>query len=301
MNRPDTLEGYSCPVFIVSLGPGDPELITLKALHAMQRANRIFCPETPVAQEAGGGTASRAADILRQLGIPMEAVRLFRLPMSRERGAALAAYRSVAEEVAGLWREGKRVCVVAEGDAGFYSSVHYIADRLASLGIPLSCLPGIPAFIAAGAAVGMHIARGSEPLTILPGNATCGGREMEAGNGREAEVGKGTDRGTGREDREIGKGTEAEVENRIEAEGTAWEHSPWTDLESLVEAGGTVVIMKPSRCRDALLCCLSLHPEYRWHYLQDIGTPQQRLLQDPREIAALRFPYFSLMIVRKGE
>lgn len=260
MNRPDTLPGHACPVSIISLGPGDPELITLKALRTLQRADCIFCPETPVAQEAGGGTASRAADILLQLGISGEAIRPFCLPMSRERSAALAVYRHVAEKAASLWREEKRICVVAEGDAGFYSSVHYVADRLAAQGIPLSYLPGIPAFIAAGATVGMHIARGSEPLTILPGNATC------------------SDTGT---------------------DDTAQEHSPQTDLERLVEAGGTVVIMKLSRCRDAVLRCLSLHPEYHWYYLQDIGTPQECCLQDPRDIAALHFPYFSLMIVRK--
>ena len=55
------------PIQFVSLGPGEAELITLKGLKALQNADCIFCPETPVRD---GHSLSRAADIMLRLDIP---------------------------------------------------------------------------------------------------------------------------------------------------------------------------------------------------------------------------------------
>ena len=49
--------------------------------------------------------------------------------------------------------------MVAEGDAGFYSSIHYIFEKLQADNIPVQHIAGIPAFIAAGACAGLHINR----------------------------------------------------------------------------------------------------------------------------------------------
>ncbi len=58
------------PVIFVSLGPGEPELITVKGLKALQTADCIFCPETL----AKDGNKAHAADILLQLDIPENTV-----------------------------------------------------------------------------------------------------------------------------------------------------------------------------------------------------------------------------------
>ena len=76
------------PVIFVSLGPGEPELITVKGLKALQTADCIFCPET-LAKD--GNRVSRAADILLQLDIPENTVHRFPLPMSKQREKALRA------------------------------------------------------------------------------------------------------------------------------------------------------------------------------------------------------------------
>lgn len=136
------------PVIFVSLGPGEPELITVKGLKALQTADCIFCPET-LAKD--GNRVSRAADILLQLDIPENTVHRFPLPMSKQREKALSAYDEVYMESSTLRQQGKKVCIVAEGDAGFYSSIHYVYDKLQADGIPVKHIPGIPAFIAAGA------------------------------------------------------------------------------------------------------------------------------------------------------
>lgn len=131
----------SNPVIFVSLGPGEPDLITLKGLKALQSADCIFCPET---RTASGQIFSRAADILHALDIPDTTLSRFALPMSKKRKQAFAAYDKVYSEASLLHKENKKVCIVAEGDAGFYSSVHYIFEKLQADNIPVQHIAGIP-------------------------------------------------------------------------------------------------------------------------------------------------------------
>ena len=160
----------SNPVIFVSLGPGEPGLITLKGLKALQNADCIFCPET---RTTSGRILSRAADILHALNIPNTTLSRFALPMSKNREQAFAAYDKVYSEASLLHKENKKVCIVAEGDAGFYSSVHYIFEKLQADNIPVQHIAGIPAFIAAGACAGLHIASQEERLTVIPGIITA--------------------------------------------------------------------------------------------------------------------------------
>ncbi len=149
----------------VSLGPGEPELITLKALKVLQEADVIYCPGTQA--------KSRARDILEALPIKMDRVRLFHVPMSKDRTLANQAYDAICAEIADLVTMGKNVAITAEGDSGFYSSVNYMFDKLACMGLPISTIAGVPAFIAAGAISGLHIVKQEEKLVVLPGIVTA--------------------------------------------------------------------------------------------------------------------------------
>lgn len=153
-------------ITFVSLGPGEPELITLKALKVLRQADIIYCPST---LSKSGKQLSRSADILHALDIPSGAIRLFMVPMSKQRNAALEAYDNVRKEAVIKYKEGKQIVIVAEGDSGFYSSIHYIYDKFIEDGIPVKRLAGIPAFIAAGALAGLHIVKQEEKLIVLPG------------------------------------------------------------------------------------------------------------------------------------
>lgn len=232
------------PILFVSLGPGEPELITVKGLKALQAADCIFCPET---QTRDGRTLSRAAGIMQQLDIPNSSIRRFTLPMSKLREEALNVYDRVYAEIVLLYKENKNICIVAEGDAGFYSSVHYIFEKLQAGHIPVMHIAGIPAFIAAGALGGLHIASREERLTVIPGITTT------------------------------------------------------EEIEKLVEEKSTVVIMKLSQCTDEVHRCIRLHPECRYHYFENVGTPEEKYLNDNHRIETLRFPYFSLLIIRKDK
>lgn len=151
----------------VSLGPGEPELITWKALNALKEADVIFCPGT---MGKDGVFKSRALDILLALPVDISKVSTFHLPMSRNREEALRAYDTVCEEMIGLVALGKNIAVTAEGDACFYSSANYMYEKLRSAGLPVEMVAGVPAFIAAGASVGLHVVKQQERLLVIPGD-----------------------------------------------------------------------------------------------------------------------------------
>lgn len=230
------------PILFVSLGPGDPELITIKGLKALQQADIIFCPATTTST---GKQTSRSANILQALSIEAFHIHPFLLPMSKDRSQAQQAYDRVYTTAVESQRQGKKVVIVAEGDAGFYSSVHYIYDKLIATNISVEQIAGIPAFIASGAMAGMHIVSQEEKLMVLPGNITT------------------------------------------------------TELESYLEKGIVIVIMKLSQCKEAVHQCISLHPNYAYHYFENVGTEKEYYTQNREELIEKAYPYFSLMIIRK--
>lgn len=157
------------PIQFVSLGPGEAELITVKGLKTLQQATVIYCPATVTVT---GKLLSRAARILEELEINPARIRLFGLPMHKNRKEAYAAYDGVYREVCSLYEQEEQIAIVAEGDAGFYSSVQYICDQFKASGIPVTRIAGIPAFIAAGALSGLHIVKQEENLKVYPGTIT---------------------------------------------------------------------------------------------------------------------------------
>lgn len=151
----------------VSLGPGEPDLITLKALKALNAADVVFCPAT---RTGDGRVKSRAMTILRSLSIDESKIRVFEVPMSRNREKAVEAYEEACAAMLLLARSGKTVAITAEGDACFYSSANYMYARLQQEGFPVDMIAGVPAFIAAGASVGLHLVKQQERLLVIPGD-----------------------------------------------------------------------------------------------------------------------------------
>lgn len=162
-------------ISIISLGPGSADLITLRGLRELEQADVIFSPSTKLRD---GSESSRAFDIMQELGIPSTKIKLYHLPMSKDRTLALGAYAAVAREAAELTKQGKKVVVTAEGDAGFYSSSHYIIEALRGYDIQTEKVPGVPAFIACGAHAQMHVVMQEESLVVVAKSMTT--EDLEA-------------------------------------------------------------------------------------------------------------------------
>ena len=153
----------------VGVGPGDPELLTLKAVSAIKSAD-------VVAHFAKVGNRSNARSTISQY-LPATTVELPLLyPVTTEEVTSSDAYRSAiqgffdqsAADVAALLEQGKNVAVLSEGDPLFFGSYMHLHVRLMGR-FQISVIPGVTAMSGCWSAAGLPITRGDEVLTVVPG------------------------------------------------------------------------------------------------------------------------------------
>lgn len=168
-------------VVFVSLGPGDPELITLKALKCLENAGAIYCPATTTKM---GKTISRASKIMHSLAIDSSKIKTFDVPMSKERSLTKKDYEATAQRIKEEWQTSEyNIAICAQGDASFYSSIYYISELLKAQNIPIERIAGVPAFIAAGTLANIHIVKQEERLRVIPGVVTFDELQQECSEG----------------------------------------------------------------------------------------------------------------------
>ena len=155
------------PVTFLSLGPGDPELLTIKALKTLKDADVVMVPAT---RNREGITKSRATDIISEW-CDENRLMVYELPMLKDRQAVSLVYDRIFADCVRLFEEGRRVVVAVEGDVSIYASIHYVMERLEKAGIPVEQSAGIPSFITAAASAGLSLVSQLQRLTILPGDA----------------------------------------------------------------------------------------------------------------------------------
>jgi len=158
---------------VVGVGPGDPELITLKAARAIENADVVAYPRT----KSG---AARARDIAVAHIRPDQTEFGFFVPMVSERGPAQAAYDDVSGQLAAAIDGGASVVLLCEGDPFFYGSAMYLYARL-SLDHPVTVIPGVTSLTACAAVMGRPLAARNELLKVLPAplDAEILARELE--------------------------------------------------------------------------------------------------------------------------
>ena len=145
----------------VGIGPGDPELITLKALRILQSVPVLAWP----APEEG---PSLAREIVAghlpgtQREIPI------RMPLLPARFPADDVYDRAAAEIGAALDAGEDVAVICEGDPFFYGSFMYLYGRLAG-DYPVEVVPGVSSLTACAAALGAPLSAKNDVLTVVPG------------------------------------------------------------------------------------------------------------------------------------
>ncbi|WP_299304354.1 precorrin-2 C(20)-methyltransferase [uncultured Litoreibacter sp.] len=145
----------------IGLGPGDPELITLKAARLIEAATTIAYPTL-----AGGDSFARA--IAKDLIKPGTREIRMDVPMTTERQPAQDAYDAGAAEIAKVLETGENVVCLCEGDPFFYGSFMYLNARLIS-DFNVEVIPGVTSITACATRAGMPLAARNERLTVLPG------------------------------------------------------------------------------------------------------------------------------------
>jgi precorrin-2/cobalt-factor-2 C20-methyltransferase len=143
----------------LGIGPGDPELITLKAYRILRSVPAIAYP----AME-NGKVLARAivADYLRpeQIEIPMP------LPFSPTRSSQ-PYYDIAAQKIAGHLSDGRDVAVLCEGEPFLYGTFMYLFNRLSGK-FTTEVVPGISSTMASAAALGVPLTYRNDVLSIMP-------------------------------------------------------------------------------------------------------------------------------------
>ncbi len=143
----------------IGVGPGDPELMTLKAVRILRAVPVIAYP----APDPGESAARAIAAEFIPAGRTEVAIRV---PM-RPGKMPVEIYDRAADELAAHLQAGRDVGVLCEGDPFFYGSFMYLHDRLAGR---FSCtiVPGVTSLTACAAASGKPLVRRDDVLSVLP-------------------------------------------------------------------------------------------------------------------------------------
>ena len=148
----------------VGIGPGDPKLLTLKAKEILNQVGTIFVPK---ASDDGRSCARSIVEAVT-LG-PKNFIELT-FPMTKNKKKLESYWLDAAKIIAGELRKNKVAAFVTIGDPFIYSTYIYLLDTLRSNfpSIESEAIPGISAFSAAAASLGLPLLKGEEKLAILP-------------------------------------------------------------------------------------------------------------------------------------
>jgi len=150
-------------LFCVGCGPGDPELLTIKAINLIRNAEIIFAPT------AREGRPSIALSVVEKyLSSSTRTVSLV-FPMIKDRELLMDYWKRNTDEIAIAVRSGKRVLYLTVGDPSLYSTWIYVHRELDKnyRDIDVEIVPGIVSIFAFAAQAKMSLAEGDESVAMI--------------------------------------------------------------------------------------------------------------------------------------
>ncbi len=247
-------------LYVLGIGPGDPELMTLKAVRILKEVPCIFVPK---GREEG---SSLALSIVRkalnldgkeivEAYFPMKPTRAFESPSPTPpiEGGATAAeelnrkWNETVDAVLGRVDRGADAAFITIGDPGIYSTFFYLYDRLLERrpSLAIEIVPGISSINAAAARAGLYLGLGNDKIAILPANYL-------------------------------------------------------DSLQETLEKFDTVVLMKVNKVFDTVKDTLiRMGLAAKASYVTRAGMEDERVYKDIRSVREEDLNYFSLVIVRK--
>jgi len=157
-------------LYVVGVGPGDPELLTLKAVRILAQVGSICVPRgsedgeslaLSIAQRAVGLDGKEIVEVY----FPMKALHSHRAELDAQWGEAISV-------ILDRLRKGIDTAFITIGDPGLYSTFFYLYDRLMEEcpELNIEVVPGISSINASAALAGVSLALGHERIAILPAN-----------------------------------------------------------------------------------------------------------------------------------
>ena len=146
----------------VGVGPGDPELLTLKAVRVLENCPVIAAPQTGSGEMLALNIARGAVNLEGKTIVPIP------FPMVRDEARRQENYHRAARLAAGYLDRGLDVAMLTLGDVSIYATVHYLAQRLKGEGYQTVMVPGVPSFCAVAARLGVSLTGLDTPIHIIP-------------------------------------------------------------------------------------------------------------------------------------
>jgi len=163
--------------YAVGVGPGNPELLTLKALKILRKVPVIFFPKAK--EDSKGSALSIIAEFIDRK--KQEVIGLT-FPMKRGNSLELSGYwEKAGRTVLNRLKKGEDVAFITQGDPSFYSTFAYLYEYLLKIESEMKAevIPGISSVQAACASSLIPLARGDEKISVIP--ATLGKKEIKRG------------------------------------------------------------------------------------------------------------------------
>lgn len=146
----------------VSIGPGDPELMTVKAVRILKEADVIAAARVMGKQETALEIAKQA------VGLDGKEILQLNVSMSGKREAENKEHENSIRQIEAFLEAGKTVAMTVLGDVSVYASWQYLAEQIRKDGYQTVMIPGVTSFCAAAAAANTGLTRRDLPLHIVP-------------------------------------------------------------------------------------------------------------------------------------
>ena len=150
--------------YAVSVGPGDPELLTRQACRVLEVCDVIAAPRTKAGRMLALDSAGGAVNVREKTVLPLD------FTMAHDAAVREESYRTAAGAIEAELTAGRDVAMVNLGDVSVYATAYYILERIRSDGFETVMCHGVTSFCAVAARLGRSLTRKDEPLHILPGS-----------------------------------------------------------------------------------------------------------------------------------
>ncbi len=149
----------------IGVGPGDPELLTLKAARLLKETDILFTPQSKKGKPSVA--LGIVKDVLDQRDEMCEILQPV-FPMTEDEDVLHASWDEATNQLYEKLSSGKNVVFITLGDPTVFSTFSYISSRLKQKGVTVELVPGITSFTACAAAAGIQLTEQNDILAVVP-------------------------------------------------------------------------------------------------------------------------------------
>jgi len=152
-------------IYGISLGPGDPDLITLKGLKILKRVDKIYYPGSLFSNQK---KISYSLSILEHYNLDNDKLNGFFLEMNLDRIQVKTIYETTFLKIKEDYDNGLTIAIVSEGDINTFSSFSYLLSKFKANNLKVELIPGITSYALGAAEQLTPLCLQNEKLIILP-------------------------------------------------------------------------------------------------------------------------------------